>query len=171
MPTSNTQNVKIGVCKLTFGTVDLGYTKGGVDVEVTTDTHKTTIDQFGNTPISEYIMGRSIVVTAPLAETTMENLSATMPGTLVEGTTEKKATVSTGVGTNLRDGAQELRLHPIGLSDTDQSEDLVIPFAATAGAMKFAYKIDDERIFNVQFTGYPDDTGALFYMGVDVPTP
>jgi hypothetical protein len=167
---SSTQNVKIGVCKITFDGTDLGYTQGGVDVEVTTDTHKVTIDQFGNTPISEYIMGRSITVTAPLAETTLETLAKVMPDTLVEGTTAKKATVSTGIGSNLRDTAAELRLHPIGLLDTDMSEDLVIPLAATAGAIKFAYKLDAERVFNVTFNGYPDDTGKLFYIGPDVAT-
>lgn len=168
---SSTQNVKIGVCKITYDGADLGYTKGGVEVEVTTDTHKTTVDQFGNTTLSEYIMGRNITVTAPLAETTLDNLAKTMPGTLVEGTTAKKATVSTGVGTNLRTEAAELRLHPVGLADSDMSEDLVIPFAATPGAMKFAYKLDDERIFNVVFTGYPDETGKLFHIGPDVAAP
>ncbi len=168
---STTQNVKIGVCKLTFDGQDLGYTKGGVEVEVTTDTHKVQIDQFGNTPISEYIMGRNIVVRAPLAETTVENLAATMPGTLLEGETNKKATINTGIGTDLRDVAAELRLHPVGLPVEDQSEDLVIPLAATAGAMKFAYKLDDERIFNVEFNGYPDDDGKLFHIGYDVAAP
>lgn len=167
---SNTQNVKIGVCKITYGTganaIDLGYTKGGVEVEVTTETHKTTVDQFGNTPIGEYIMGREIVVRAPLAETTIENLKATMPGTEVnDGVDGKSATVSTGVGTNLRDIAEELRLHPQGLPEDDESEDLVIPLAATAGAMRFAYKLDDERVFNVEFNGYPNEAGELFRIG------
>lgn len=169
--TSSTQNVKIGVCKITYDSVDLGYTKGGVEVEVTTDTHKVNIDQFGNTPISEYIMGRNISVVAPLAETTLDNLAKTMPGTVVTGVTKKKAMVSTGVGTDLRTVAAMLRLHPVGLADTDLSEDLVIPLAATPGAMKFAYKLDDERIFNVTFTGYPNDLGQLFYIGADIAVP
>lgn len=171
MAGSTTQNVKIGVCKITYAAADLGYTKGGVDVEVTTDTHKTTVDQFGNTTLAEYITGRNIVVTAPLAETTLDNLTKIMPGTTLEGTTAQKASVATGVGSNLRTSAAMLRLHPIGLIDTDTSEDLVIPLAATAGALKFAYKLDDERVFNVQFNGYPDDTGLLFYIGADVAAP
>lgn len=160
-----TQNVKIGVCKITYGGVDLGYTKGGVEVEVTTDTHKVTVDQFGNTPIKEYIMGRQIVVRAPLAETTIENLQLTMPGTTVSGTDTKQADVSVGTGVDLLDVAEELRLHPVGLEEDDESEDLVIPRAATAGAMRFAYKLDEERVFNVEFTGYPDEDGLLFTFG------
>jgi hypothetical protein len=159
---SSTQNVKIGVCKITFGGTDLGYTKGGVEVEVATETHQVTVDQFGNTPISEYIMGRTIKVTAPLAETTVENMAMIMPGTTVA---TGVATVTTGVGTDLRGIAQELVLHPISLPEIDLSEDLVIPLAATAGAMTFAYKLDDERVFNVEFNGYPDETGKLFKFG------
>lgn len=166
---SSTQNVKIGVCKITFNDIDLGYTKGGVEVEVTTDTHKVTVDQFGNTPISEYIMGRQIVVRCPLAETTIDNLAATMPGTTLSGTTTKLAEVSTGVGINLRTEAAELRLHPKDLPESNETEDLVIPFAATAGSLRFAYKLDDERVFNVEFQGYPDDDGKLFKFGKAAP--
>lgn len=165
----STQNVKIGVCKITYGGVDLGYTKGGVEVEVTTDTHQVTIDQFGNTPIKEYIMGRQIVVRAPLAETTIENMSLTMPGTTVSGLDGKKANVSVGTGVDLLDIADELRIHPVGLDESDESEDLVIPLAATAGAMRFAYKLDEERVFNVEFNGYPDSSGLLFTFGNDGP--
>ncbi|QNK01665.1 hypothetical protein [Dyella telluris] len=175
--TSSTQNVKIGVCKVTLDGTDLGYTKGGVDVEVTTDTHAVNVDQFGNTPISEYIMGRKISVTCPLAETTVENLKLIMPGTTVvtEGTgptAKKQALVQVGTGINLLNQAKKLVLHPIGLDDADQSEDLVIPLAATAGALKFAYKVDDERVFNAVFNGYPDPaTKVLFTIGPDLPTP
>lgn len=82
---SDTKNVKLGVCKVLFNGKDLGYTKGGVEVSVKTDTHQVTIDQFGKTPINEYIMGRQVTVKVPLAETTLDNLVKTMPGaTLVQ---------------------------------------------------------------------------------------
>lgn len=167
---SSTQNVKLGVCKITFDSIDLGYTKGGVEVDISTDKHTVTVDQFGNTPISEYITGRQIVVRAPLAETTLENMAEIMPGTTILGTTDKRADVTTGVGTELLTIAKVLRIHPISLPDIDQSEDLVIPLAATAGAARFAYKLDEERIFNIEFMGYPDSaTGKLFHIGVDTP--
>ncbi len=77
---SSTKNVKLGVCKVFFGGVDLGLTQGGVDVTVKTDTHKVVVDQFGKTPINEYIMGREVNVKCPLAETTLDNLVEIMPG-------------------------------------------------------------------------------------------
>lgn len=165
---SDTKNVKIGVCKIFLDGVDLGFTKGGVEVSVQTETHKVQIDQFGKTPINEYIMGRSVNIKVPLAETTLENLAATMPGaTLVRGANNipTRVDVPVGVGQNLLDFAKPLTLHPIGKADGDTSEDFVVPLAATAGALSFAYKLEDERVFNVEFNGYPDSNGKLFSVG------
>ena len=287
---SSTKNVKLGVCQVFFDGVDLGFTQGGVEVTVTTETHKVNIDQFGNTTINEYIMGREVMAKVPMAETTLENLVTIMPGatlsaiggtvatgtltvatqpaagdtvivngatvtfrtaltgegaealiganaaatasnlaaalnastdpkiaqasyaaasgtvtvtygsqltygdagkkgvegnafTLASGTTGAKVTVSgatlaggtdptgqsvsvpTGVGNNLLDFAKQLRIHPVGKPLSDKSEDFVIPLAATAGAMNFAYKLDTERVYNTEFTGYPDASGKLFTVG------
>lgn len=165
----NTENVKLGVCKVFFDGIDLGLTKGGVEVSVSTDTYKTEVDQFGKTAVKEQITGRNVSVKVPLAETTIQNISALMPGTTivtsVGGALHLEAT--TGVGTDLLASAKELRLHPIALIDTDYSEDFVVYKAATAGALTFAYKLDSERIFNADFTGYPDAaTGKLFAIGL-----
>ncbi|WP_431854308.1 hypothetical protein [Azospirillum sp.] len=276
---SDAKNVKMGVCKITYGGVDLGYTKGGVDVEVATETHKVTVDQFGSTEVNEYIMGRNVKVKVPLAETTLENLIKVVPGASMVGATGAKATgsitftsqpspgdtivvngvtftfrtamlggediiiganvaetalnttavlngsanaslsvatyeagdggvsishrvigtggntftlsktganitvsgsalsggtigdaarveVETGVGRSLLDSVQRLVLHPVALPEGDQSEDFVIPRAATTGALQFAYKVDAERVYNVEFHGYPDPaTKLLFVVG------
>lgn len=77
---SSTKNVKLGVCQVFFDNVDLGYTQGGVEVSVSTETYKSEVDQFGKTPINEFIQGRQVSVKAPLAETTLRNLVKIMPG-------------------------------------------------------------------------------------------
>lgn len=165
---SSTENVKLGVCTVLFNEIDLGFTKGGVEVEVATNTHEVTVDQLGETPIDEIITGRTVTVTVPLAETTLENLVAIMPGaTLVtDGTTptKKKVAVTTGVSLSLLDLAQKLVLRPKG---TTGAEDFTIHKAMTAGAISFAYNTDTERVFNVTFKGYADATGNLFSVGDD----
>ena len=166
---SSTDNVKVGVCSVNFGGVDLGYTKGGVEVEVTTEKYTVTVDQFGQTPVNDYVIGRTIQVTTPLAETTVDNLIATMPGAtkVIDSVdnTKIKAEVKTGLGTNLIDVADKLVLHPKA-AGAGVNEDIVIPKAATAGGMNFAYNLDAERIFNVVWTGYPDPaTELLFIVG------
>lgn len=280
MSQSSTRNVKMGVCRAYYDGQDLGVTQGGVEVAVTTETHKVMIDQFGKTPINEYIMGRGCTVKIPMAETTLENMVSIMPGatlsqtggvkatgtvtlgtnpttaqnvvingvtitfktlaaaanevtigasatasvaalaaflnastdpalaaaqytpaatvmtvtafdagvagntfTLAAGTvtaaavsgatlasgadsTKKWVDVTTGIGSDLLALAKELRLHPLSKAANDKSDDFVIPLAGTGGALQFAYKVDSERVFNVEFTGYPDPvTGKLFTVG------
>lgn len=275
---SSTNNVKLGVCRVYFDGHDLGYTKGGVELEVTTETHKTTVDQFGDTVIAERIRGRNVMATCPLAETTLDNLVSVMPGatlvtdgvkatgsmqftailaddtvtvngvvftakaspatatefglgaslaeavdnladvlsastnssvsaanyvsngtntvnvtygtrgtagnsftlasdsvgatisaTLTGGVAETKSRVDVtdSVGTDLLAIAKELRLHPKDNADNNRNDDVVIPLAATAGALNFAYKIDEERVYNVVFNGYPDSANndLLFQVG------
>lgn len=279
---SSTRNVKLGVCKIFYDGLDLGYTQGGVEFNVATTTHKVEVDQFGKSPISETVEGRTATVKAPLAETTMRNLLATMPGatlvtdgvqafgkvtfaanptatttvniggqaftfqvakptslsqiqlgatrditlqrfvdqvnlmnlqpqwggvtaaitnlatgevtlkvgdygvggntvtlaatnggapsgaTFTGGVSETKARadVTNGVGIDMLEQGKVLRLHPLSKPDTDLSEDLVIYKAASSGALQFAYKVDAERIYNAEFTAYPDPvTNKLFSIG------
>jgi len=79
--------------------------------------------------------------------------------------TGRHAVVGTGVGNSLLEFARELRLHPVGRPLSDKSEDFVLPLAACAGALNFAYKVDAERTFPVEFTGYPTNDGVLFTFG------
>lgn len=78
--TSTTDNVKLGVCSVLFDGVNLGFTKGGVEVAVETSTYEVKVDQLGETPIGELVTGRTVTATVPLAETTLENMSRIMPG-------------------------------------------------------------------------------------------
>jgi hypothetical protein len=275
---SNPNNVKLGVCQVIYGGVDLGYTKGGVEVEVQTSTHEVKVDQLGETPIGELVTGRQVTVKVPLAETTLDNLVAIMPGATLVGngvkasgtvtfstappingdkvtvagidftwktvpteptdmpiaatlaaaaaaladavtlnlqdyngsavgavctiTAAKRGTagnttlsktvgtaanvtttasilggtnstngervdVKTGVNVNLLSLAQVLRLRPIG---SDGSDDFIVYKAAAPGALSFAYKLDDERVFMANFKGYPDSLGRLFGLGLATAT-
>jgi phage tail sheath gpL-like len=281
---SDTKNVKLGVCRIYFGGLDLGYTKGGVEVTVATETYKSEVDQFGKTPIAEFITARTIMVKAPLAETTLYNAIAVLPGATmtatggskasstvtfattppIEGNTvtvngsvfkftatktgpfdisplpatiadaatalaaavndrlssdmvatnaagvatltarafgtagnaytlaknganitvgaatftggvdpsKIKVSVPTNIGANLLQLAKKLVIRPIALDRVgDKSEDIVIPLAATAGSMNFAFKNEEERVFNSEFNGYPNPaTGELFVIGDDSAT-
>lgn len=276
------KNIRLGPCRVRWGGVDLGLTKGGVEVDVTTSTKEVMVDQFGETPVNEYITGRKLTVKAPFAETdvdtlytlmrtvgatkiddgaqatgtivlstqpasndtvtvngcvftfkttlsavplnevliganaaaTLNNLllalqfstdyrvtpatyaltnattitvtyrqagtagnsfamaksgtAPTVSATLTGGTasTKRRIEMSNAVGISLYAAAQELVLRPQERADWDFSEDFVIPLAATSGQLQFAYKLDEERLFNLTFTGYPNlSTGVLFTYG------
>lgn len=170
MATSSTKNIKLGVCSVSYGGNDLGFTKGGVEVTVETNTHEVTVDQMGETPINEYIMSRTCKVTVPLAETTLENLVKIMPGaTLVSDSTspetKKYVEVPVSAGSDLLSVAQELVLHPIANAKENKLDDFTVPKAATPGALNYSYKLDEERIFSCEFKAYADDKGVLFKVG------
>jgi hypothetical protein len=280
---SNTENVKLGVCTVTYDGNDLGYTQGGVEVTVATTTKKVMVDQFGNSEVNEVITGRTCNAKVPLAETTLENLVRIMPGAVLKSSggmaasgtvtfvtavpvdgdkvnlngvdftfktnpvgphqmaipatigaaatalrdavnnsidprvsmitasavaavvtitaddqglagnaftmaktfvtaanitlsgavlaggvdpTKKGVSVPNGIGISLLARAKKLVLHPIALAADDRTEDFIIPLAATAGAMQFSFKLDQERLFPVDFTAYPDAvTKKLYYVG------
>ena len=164
------QNVKLGPCSLTWDGTDLGFTKGGVEIELTTTKQKVTVDQFGDTEVNEYITGRTVVVRGPLAETDLATLTSVIPGsTLVtdgSDSTKKKIEVNSSAGVSLRELAGNLKLHPYGKPSTYTVEDVSIPLAAPSGDMSFAFRANEERVYAVEFVGYVDnDTGLLFIFG------
>jgi len=173
MPTGtqngNIENIQLGTCKVMLDGNDMGLTIGGVDVSVTTTTRETTVDQYGDTVVKEFIQGRNVSVSARFAETTLENLVALMPGaTLVTDATDetkKRVDVDTGIGKDLVKSAKPLTLHPIDLPDEDKSQDFTIFKASTPGGMEYSFKKDDERVFNAEFKGYPNAEGKLFSVG------
>lgn len=96
---SGTNNVKLGTCVVFYDGKDLGLTKGGVEVEVSTTTHEVKVDQFGETPIGELVTGRTVMANVPMAETTLENLVNIMPGsTLITDGAKATGTVTFTVG-------------------------------------------------------------------------
>jgi hypothetical protein len=278
------KNIRLGPCRVRWGGKDIGLTKGGVDVELKTTTKQVQIDQFGNTPVDEYITGRELTVKTPFVESdidgiytmlsksvtnfiddgakatgsftftaqpaandtitvnghvftyvtvvgtgpggaladqiligstqavTMQNtatiLSASadplvqqatygFTGTTVTVTyfksgtvgnsftlaksgttastsgaalsggtnaTHRRLEVMSGVGVSLLATAQELLLHPQNRNDNDYSEDFVVPICNTSGAFTFAYRLDQERVFNLSFTGYPDPSSTRLFL-------
>ncbi|HED1792841.1 Ig domain-containing protein (plasmid) [Citrobacter sp. RHB20-C16] len=164
MTNTHVKNIKLGACAVSFGGVDLGYTKGGVQVEVATETLKVTVDQHGQTTMSELVQGRNITITAPLAESVLQNMVDLMPGSTLSEE-DNAVTITSAQGVNLIDVAKELILTPQDTTDYV----LTIPKAATAGNFTMTYQSDDVRVFSVQFTAYPDDSGVLGKMSGPKP--
>jgi hypothetical protein len=167
---SDVANVKLGPCTVTWGATDLGYTKGGVEIELTTSKKKVMVDQFGDTEVNEYITGRTVLVRVPLAETDLDILASVLPGaTLVtDGTTptKKKININSSTGVSLRDLAASLKLHPFAQPASYTTEDVIIPLASPSGDISFAFRANEERIYAVEFVGYVENaTGLLFILG------
>jgi len=160
-------DLEMGPCYVTFDDIDLGLTKGGVEVEFTTEVADITADQYGDSILNQYIKGRGVKVKVPMAENNLTKFAAIFPAaTLVTNGTNKKLVFRDGVGTSLRDLASTLVLHPKNKAANDKSRDFTVLLAMCKGDMSFAYKHDDQRVFMLEFTGYNDlETGELFVMG------
>lgn len=168
----DTTKIRLGTCNIYFGgdtpADRLGLTIGGVEVEVTTETQKTMVDQYGDTTVKETIRGRNLVVRTQLAESTVDNMVKLMPGATLLSTGGSRAVVSTGIGIDLRDLAKQLILRPINLDDDtnpDKTEDFTIPLCSTPGGLNFAYSKDNERVFDTEFNAYPTPDGTLYEYG------
>jgi len=163
---ANVENLQMGPCSVFFKGVDLGLTKGGVEVEFGTEVNQITADQFGETAVDEVINGRSIVVRVPLAESDLSKLLTVIPGSTLVGTTTKKLVVKASAGTSLRSLAGVLVCHPYERDASDKEFDLLVYEAMAKGDFSFAYRSGDQRVYNLEFSGYVNlDTGNLFEMG------
>lgn len=168
--TAQVQNVKLGACNVNYKTTDLGLTKGGVAVTISTQQKAINVDQFGQTVVNDYIMGRTGTVKVPMAESDLAKLQAVIPGaTLVTDSvtpTKKKLVIPNATGTSLLAIAGPLILHPTSLADADMSEDVTIPLAAPTGNVTFDFQAENERVYQVEFTMYPDvATGLMLTIG------
>lgn len=168
--TSSTKNVKLGPCKVTYGDVDLGLTKGGVEVSITTNKHEVMVDQFGSTAVNDYITGRTGTVKVPMAETDLAKLLVVIPGAklVTDATTpsKKKLEIPTAVGTSLLESALALVLHPTAMATTDKSDDVTVPLASPAGNIQFSFQVENERVYAIEFQMYPnEETGLLCILG------
>lgn len=160
------ENLEMGACLVTFKEIDLGLTKGGVNVTFSTDITDITADQFGDTIIDTIIKGRKVVVKVPMAESDLTKLASTIPGSTLVGTTTKKLVIKAAVGTSLRALAGPLVLHPKARAVGDLSKDVTINLAQAKGDFSYAYKHDEQRIYEVEFTGFVDlETDELFTLG------
>jgi hypothetical protein len=151
------QSIKLGVCDCfwTPNGVDtevfLGLTKGGVELNYTPEWYEINVDQFGKTLTDAALVGETISVKIPLAETDNDKLKMfAHTGTWDE--TNKKLTFGRFPGMRLELVAGKLRIHPIAMG-SDRSEDVTIYKAVNRAPLKLAYKIDGERIYETEFFG------------------
>lgn len=169
---ANVKNIRMGPCRIFWGGVDLGYTQGGVNLQVSSTTVDITSDEFGQNPMDKRMLSRTVSVKVPLVETIPGKLDMMINGGDGSATSASVKAVSS---VSVRKSAQTLVLHPLSKASTDTSEDFCIVLAYPFPDMQVTYNDNNERIFNVTFSSYPYfsdygsipglDTGGVFYYG------
>ena len=176
-----TENVKMGVCSVVYDGADMGLTKGGTEFAYTPEFHTITVDQFGNTPINEYLIGEKAEAKAILAESTLAQIKAICPmaAQVIDGI-KSKLTFGSKPGLELLSRSKKLVLHPLSMG-ADLSLDVTIYKAAIKSELKLNYKLDGEYLYEVTFAALIDGTKVdgnyLFCIGdesaaldLDAPT-
>jgi len=170
------ENLELGPAIVEFGEpgalVDLGFTKGGVTMTITTDTADVTTDQFGTVIMKQILVGRNVLVRCPFAETSLDLISSFIPltsGVVDSVSADKKhVVINTPVGADLvASASKELRLtKSIGSATSTDPNDVFKFFkAAATGAVEVNFSIEDQRVWEVEFQIYPDQT-QNFALGI-----
>jgi hypothetical protein len=156
---ANISKLKVAAGSLiTFGGVDLGHTVDGVEIEIKREFTEVNADLYGKTPIDFVLTGQSASVKLKLAEITPGTLSYIAPeGDWDEGATKSQLHFGSKAGYSLRNDAMELVITPQG-GNTDGALTITFFKAVSTDDVKWAYKIDDQSVFECTFTALVDES-------------
>lgn len=149
-------NVKVGVCSVTFNSVDLGHTKGGVEVSYEPVYKDVMVDAYGETVVEKYLNGEKLTAKVALAESTIANLKVAMPQGTLAGAGNARVTLGAKAGKKATEDAALLVLHPVGESDRDF--DVVFYKAIVASTVVLPHRNDEEKVVEVTFEALLDET-------------
>ena len=160
----DTSNVKLGPCTVKIDGEDIGLTKGGVTLSISTTSRMLNDNHFGSVLPDRVITKREIMIKIPFAESTMENMLLALPGSAhtVNASKERLDVYEAG-GTLLRENAVELVLQPVGSSNENQK--VTIPLAVTDGTTSLSWQIKKERVFEVEFQALENANGLMMFFG------
>jgi hypothetical protein len=154
-------NVKIGVCNITFGGEDLGYTKGGVTVTYSTDSITKEVDQ-EDVPLGEIITKQSFEVKVPMAEYDLEKLANLIPNSVLvkDATTptKMKLEITGAAGADLFDTAKELVITPVG---GDANDVITLHHAIAVPSFEFRFEKENIRVFEITFKALKGTNGFV----------
>lgn len=164
--------IKVGVCDCYWTPpgssteIFLGLTKGGCELTYTPEWYDLQTDRYGKSSTDSALVGEKILVKVPLAETDIDKIEMfSHTGVSVTNGTKKKLTFGRFPGMRLSSKAGRLRLHPVSMG-VDKSEDVVVYKAVNGSPLSLNYKLDEERIFSTEFSGFVNRkhiNGALLW--------
>lgn len=149
-------NVQLGVCSVVYNGVDLGHTKGGVEVSYEPVYQDLMVDKYGETVIDKVLTGEKLTAKIPLAEFTIANLKSAMPNATFGGAGNSRITLGRSSGAKQSANAYQLVLHPI--SEGTKRHDIVFHKAVVASQIVLNHKIDEQKVIEVEFMALLDET-------------
>ena len=167
----NVNYIRIGQSDVTFNSVDLGHTKGGVAIKYDPNYAELNVDQYGKTNVDLALVEEKFTVKTQLAEITGANWAVAIPnGTYSSGTAPiGKVLGGANAGGLVSQYAHTLVLHPSKNASSDTGEDVTVFKAVVTEAVDVPYKVDAQRVLEVTFTALIDESqpagSRLFRIG------
>lgn len=157
--------VKVGACSVTYNGVDLGHTKGGVEVTYEPIYHDVTVDKYGETVVEKVLIGEKLMAKVPLAESTIANLKNAIPQGEFAGAGNARLTIGAVAGGKGSALAAQLVLHPVG--EGTRAFDVVLHKAYVANQITLNHVVDGEKIVECEFHALLDESkSADNYLGL-----
>lgn len=160
-------NVALGVCTVTFDSVNLGHTKGGVEFTYEPTWHDVTVDYYGESVVRKRLMGEKAMAKVPLAEYTIANAKIAIPAGTVAGAGDERVEVGSSAGKSSDDLAAELVLVPVDATGNEHT--ITIHKAMVANAITISHVNDAERVLECEFHALIDESNSdgnyLFSIG------
>ena len=158
----------LGPCQVLWDSTDLGPTLGGVVFKEEMATKDIKEDGHGETPVDKVFMGRQVTIECKFTRSTLAQLEKMIESSIA-GVSNLKVTNS--VGNAMFENAKELILKPLtdNVASATSSEWLHVHRTYPVAAVNFSYDTDAQRVVNVTFYAFPDDTsgqsGEIWRMG------
>ena len=151
-------NVQVGVCTVTFNGVDLGHSKGGVEVSYEPTHHDISVDKYWETVVEKVLIGEKLTAKVPLAEFTIANLRNAIPQAQFAGAANARITIGANAGKKAKEDAYQLVLHP--LAEGTRRHDIVFHKAYVSSQITLMHAVDEEKVIEVTFEALLDETKA-----------
>jgi hypothetical protein len=151
--------LKVGAGSLiTFGGVDLGHTVDGVEISIEREFTEVKTDLYGNTPVDYVLAGTKATVKMKLAEIHPGTMAYVVPEADYDvGSSDDHIHFGNKAGYSLRNDALELVITPQG-GNTDGNLTITFFKAVSTDNATFAYKIDEQTVFECTFTALVDES-------------
>ncbi|MCA9329317.1 hypothetical protein KDA11_01610 [Candidatus Saccharibacteria bacterium] len=156
---ANVSNLYVaGGSLVTFGGVDLGHTVDGAEIEIERELTEVKTDIYGNTPVDLVVTGQKATVKLKLAEIVPNVLAYAIPESDYDvGSADDHIHFGTKAGYSLRADAYELIIKPQA-GNADDAKTVTLFKAVSSDNVSFAYKIDEQSVYEVTFTALVDES-------------
>ena len=148
---TSTEFRRLGTCGVSFGGRNMGYTRGGVTVKITTSWVDIFVDRFGEVPLDAVDIGTNIEAFTPLAQGSIDNYNDGFDTGDTGGAGGGPITFGRQVGSSII--KQELILVPINDNDV-----IRIYKAGAVDVDELGYNNEGHRILGIHWKGFLDES-------------